>query len=300
MNPSGSLLEPSPPLAVEPPPRVFVAVDSQLRVRMANCLQEAGAVVISTDRVMESIDLIVIDEVHLRSSSHAEGGERADRPGVIALGDVDPGAADVVLPVDFTGRELALACHLLTQVVRLKRRLLDDVRRGHAWEQEAHCDALTQLPNLRAWSEELQRRLTTARNLGQPLCVALVDLDHFKQVNDGWGHPAGDQLLIATAGALRQSLRQDDFVARLGGDEFGLLLPGLDAAAAAAVVERVRAGLPARIAQSTPYVTSASIGFAVYDGLSEVAPPSLLQQADRARRLAKMQGRARSENAASP
>jgi diguanylate cyclase (GGDEF)-like protein len=149
------------------------------------------------------------------------------------------------------------------------------------------------LPNRRAWDEELARRLTAVGNSGQSLCVALVDLDHFKQVNDGWGHPAGDQLLVATAAALRQSLRQDDFVARLGGDEFGLILAGLDAASAAGVVERVRAELPARIARSTPHVTSASLGYCVYDGSIEQSPEQVLARADRARRLAKTQGRNR-------
>jgi diguanylate cyclase (GGDEF)-like protein len=125
------------------------------------------------------------------------------------------------------------------------------------------------------------------------LCVALVDLDHFKQVNDGWGHAAGDQLLIATATALRQSLRQDDFVARLGGDEFGLLLTGLDAAASTSVIERVRAGLPGRIAQVTPFLTSASVGFHIYDGSADATPEQLLAHADLARRKAKAQGRDR-------
>jgi diguanylate cyclase (GGDEF)-like protein len=149
------------------------------------------------------------------------------------------------------------------------------------------------LPNRRAWNEELQRRLSIAREMGHPFCVALLDLDHFKQVNDGWGHPAGDQLLAATAAALKQSLRQDDFVARLGGDEFGLLLTGVDAPSAAGVVERIRASLPARIAQTTRFVTSASAGYCVWNGEREATPESLLAQADRARRVAKTQGRDR-------
>ncbi len=286
--------------AGESPPRVMiVARDSASHEDLAARLRTWGAIVLPLDAASHDglPELIVVERDGPAASATVQPDNGTARPGVIAIGNSTAVEADVTLPADFSPRELALACQLLTQVVRLRRQLDEGNQLGDAWRQQASCDPLTHLPNRRAWEEEVRRRLQAARDSNQPLCVALVDLDHFKQVNDGWGHAAGDQLLIATAEALRQSLRQDDFVARLGGDEFGLLLSGLDPAAAASVVERVRAALPARIAQSTPFLTSASVGFYTFEGTAELTPEQLLAHADRARRKAKTQGRDRAVTA---
>jgi diguanylate cyclase (GGDEF)-like protein len=101
---------------------------------------------------------------------------------------------------------------------------------------EAQTDALTGLPNRRAWDAQLQRALSGHA----PLAVAMLDLDHFKQFNDAFGHPAGDRLLKETAAAWRDQLRSGDVLARLGGEEFGLLLFDCDAGTALDVVERLR------------------------------------------------------------
>jgi diguanylate cyclase (GGDEF)-like protein len=275
------------------PPRVMLAVGPRIESCMLEHLHQLGVSVVTlAESARVPAEVIIREQTGVAASQFAEKIDSADRPGVVMIGE-ENGAADVSLHADFTRRELGIAIRLLAQVVRLRRQLHEGAQQGHAWRREAACDALTQLPNRRAWDEELSQRLLAASGSAQSLCVALVDLDHFKQVNDGWGHAAGDQLLIAAAAALRQSLRQDDFVARLGGDEFGLILAGLDAASAPGVVERVRADLPARIARVTPFVTSASVGYCVFDGASDTTPEKLLAQADRARRLAKTQGRDR-------
>lgn len=211
--------------------------------------------------------------------------------GVIRIGG--DCVADVVLPESFSARELQLACRLLCDVVRLRRQVQQGRQAGRRLRAESLSDSLTGVPNRRAWDEELAERVAAAQGTGRPLCLAVVDLDHFKQVNDGWGHAAGDRLLQAAADALRQSLRQDDFVARLGGDEFGLLLIGLDAEAADAVINRLCQSLPARIAQATPHVTSISIGYSLWLGDGPCAAAALLKAADSARRQAKSQGRNR-------
>ncbi len=277
----------------EIPPRVLILAGPVERECVTGILHGSCDVVDSA--TTELPEVIVVVHPRPLASGHAEElahRESAARPAVVVVG-LTADDADLLLPTDFLPRELVLACRLLAQVVRLRRRLEEHAQQGLAWRQEAALDALTQLPNRRAWQEELCKRSEAARAGGQSLCVALVDLDHFKQVNDGWGHAAGDQLLISTGAALRHSLRQHDFVARLGGDEFGLLLSGLDATSAAPVIERVRAGLPSRIAQSTPHVTSVSIGYAVFDGHDAVTPETLQARADLARRLAKTQGRDR-------
>jgi diguanylate cyclase (GGDEF)-like protein len=100
----------------------------------------------------------------------------------------------------------------------------------------AETDPLTGLPNRRAWDARMSR--VTADD--EKVTVAMLDIDHFKQFNDGNGHPAGDRLLRETAAVWRELLRADDLLARLGGEEFGLLLVNCTPASAADVTERLR------------------------------------------------------------
>ena len=158
-------------------------------------------------------------------------------------------------------------------------------------------DELTGLPNRRAWQLELFSAIDHATQTGRSLCLAIVDLDHFKQVNSGWGHPVGDRLLIASAHALRSRLRPGDFVARLGGDEFGLLFAGLPPEKASSVVERVRAGVPVLAARDAPHVVGCSAGFACSNRGQPLSAEELFDAADRALATAKQQGRDRTVGA---
>lgn len=101
------------------------------------------------------------------------------------------------------------------------------LRHAHqAAEQSARTDALTLLPNRRHLMEYGEAALARCQRMGLPCCLAMLDLDHFKQVNDRLGHAAGDQVLQAFAQHARQQLRQVDFLARLGGEEFVLVAEG--------------------------------------------------------------------------
>jgi diguanylate cyclase (GGDEF)-like protein len=120
------------------------------------------------------------------------------------------------------------------------------VRRQSArLEELALTDALTGLPNRRAWEQRLPGELARAARDGSPLCLALLDLDHFKAFNDRHGHPAGDALLRDAAAAWSRELRAGDLLARYGGEEFVLVLPNCAAHEAEAIAERVRARTPA-------------------------------------------------------
>jgi diguanylate cyclase (GGDEF)-like protein len=215
------------------------------------------------------------------------GGVNRGRAGIVRIGE--PGEADVWLPDDATGRELRLACRLLAEVVRLRRKDLDAAETHRRLAERAMTDPLTGLPNRRAWDEALARR---RRQPDAPACVAILDLDHFKPVNDTRGHAAGDEVLRATGVALRESLRQGDFVARLGGDEFGLLLAVSDAPTAATVLDRVRAALPEHLARQGAERVTASVGFhfTPADAASSDDPIAI---ADAALRRAKQEGRDR-------
>jgi diguanylate cyclase (GGDEF)-like protein len=106
-------------------------------------------------------------------------------------------------------------------------------------------DGLTGLLNHSALKERLVLELARAERLASPLALVMIDLDHFKQVNDSHGHAAGDRVLRALARLLRDRLRRTDIIGRYGGEEFGALLPDTDAATATQVVEKLRAAFAA-------------------------------------------------------
>jgi two-component system cell cycle response regulator len=106
--------------------------------------------------------------------------------------------------------------------------------------RRATTDELTTLPNRATFEAWLSREVGSARRDQRPLALLLVDVDHFKQVNDQRGHAAGDRVLREVAQRLRAAVRGEDLLARVGGEEFGVLLPGADLAAAAEVGERIR------------------------------------------------------------
>ncbi len=113
-----------------------------------------------------------------------------------------------------------------------------------AYHEELHrratTDDLTGLANRASFEAWLTRQVAFARRDDRPLAMLLVDVDHFKQVNDQRGHVAGDRVLREVARRLRAAVRGDDLVARVGGEEFGVLLPGADLSAATEVGERIR------------------------------------------------------------
>ena len=149
----------------------------------------------------------------------------------------------------------------------------------------ARTDALTGLPNRRVWQEEIPRAMARAEREEEPLCVALLDLDHFKAYNDGHGHVEGDRFLAETARAWGGHLREVDLLVRFGGEEFAVILPGCDASEARTVIERVRA--------VTPAGETCSAGIAEWDG--HESPGTLYARADAALYAAKGAGRDRTE-----
>jgi diguanylate cyclase (GGDEF)-like protein len=154
-------------------------------------------------------------------------------------------------------------------------------------EELVRIDELTGLPNRRALATALPGALEQARRTGQPLTLAVLDLDRFKDFNDEYGHQAGDRLLRGAAGAWTGQLRAADYLVRHGGEEFLVLFPGADVGEAAVVLERLRA--------ATPAGQSFSAGVATWDGAQ--CADELITRADRALYQAKALGRSRTESA---
>lgn len=127
----------------------------------------------------------------------------------------------------------------------------------------ADTDSLTGLANRRSLMQSLNREVARTQRAGEPLSLAVIDIDHFKKINDSFGHLAGDQVLRDVARAMSEHVREADIVARYGGEEFAIVLPSCSTEGAVAVVERVRAAIAS--ANSVTKVT-VSAGIATVAG----------------------------------
>jgi diguanylate cyclase (GGDEF)-like protein len=157
---------------------------------------------------------------------------------------------------------------------------------------QALTDGLTGLANRRALDAAIARALAAAQRKPQPFAVVMLDLDHFKALNDRFGHHAGDATLAAFAQRLRAALRGQDQAFRYGGEEFSVLLPDTDGAAALQLAERLRRQVAQPASAALPAL-SASFGIAVWR--PEDTADALFGRADRALYRAKAQGRDRVE-----
>jgi diguanylate cyclase (GGDEF)-like protein len=173
-----------------------------------------------------------------------------------------------------------------------KERLIAALReRSLRLERETQEDALTGVANRRCFMQRLAAEIEVALAVGQPLSIAIADLDHFKTVNDELGHPVGDQALKQSAAILQRSCRDSDLVARVGGEEFALILPGMTRADATVFCESLRAGVAAygwRELHPDLAITI-SIGLAQWDGSAELE--ELVHTADTQLYRAKRAGR---------
>jgi diguanylate cyclase (GGDEF)-like protein len=197
---------------------------------------------------------------------------------------LDLGAVDFLSP-PLAGPEL---------VARVRAAL----RTRHAMallEKRAHRDGLTGLVNRGGLEDQLHREWSAWRRHGAPLAVLIVDLDHFKAINDTFGHPVGDEVLHQAAGVLARSVRASDLVARYGGEEFVVVAPNCPLDAAIALAMRFRADL-ARLAIPLPgaaraITVTASVGIADTAGAIQDSLEEFLREADEALYHAKRSGR---------
>jgi diguanylate cyclase (GGDEF)-like protein len=193
--------------------------------------------------------------------------------------------------------------HLMKQLAEQVAAVVADARAEHliaalgersrALERESQEDPLTGIANRRFFTQRLSAAIEVSRALGQPLTVAVADLDRFKVVNDRLGHPVGDEVLRQSATLMRRLCRETDVVARIGGEEFALILPGTEREAALEFCERLRQTVDSHdwhTLHANLHVTL-SIGIAQWNGSGGVA--ELLQAADTQLYRAKHSGRNR-------
>lgn len=161
-------------------------------------------------------------------------------------------------------------------------------------ELRAATDALTGLPNKRAIADTLKRMVAQANRTSTPLAMLMLDLDHFKMINDQFGHGRGDEVLAGVGAALRSTIRDSDFAGRYGGEEFIVLLPSVDLDGATATAEKIRAAVAGITVASLDRSVTVSIGIALMPGHGN-DPEALERASDRALYSAKRNGRNRIE-----
>lgn len=196
---------------------------------------------------------------------------------------------------DFQNENLKLTNDLSVMIREADRKNRELKEANETVARLASTDALTGLANRRTLREALQREIARAQRLGEHVSVVICDLDHFKSINDRYGHITGDHVLVSAATVFKNQLRPYDLAARYGGEEFVLLLPATSTDGAIVVAERMRSKIAEIKLPDCPQQITVSIGVATW--IAGEAPEQLVARADAALYIAKSAGRNRVETA---
>ena len=199
---------------------------------------------------------------------------------------------------DMLGQLFVAALYLLMLANGFGVLLLGRERAGRELARLEVVDPLTDVPNRRGFFSALAPWMALARRPGQPTALVMLDLDQFKRVNDGYGHPAGDAVLRHVVELCKRQLRDSDMLGRLVGVEFAILLPRTTLAEAALVAERIRAAIEATPVKSERALIKMTASFGVTTIRPEDSTVTLFQRADEALVAAKQAGRNRVSQAA--
>ena len=262
---------------------------------------------------MPPVQFLVMPSVLLASYRLGPFGAAMSTVIVAVLGSLGTAAAAQAVsssPPDVTLKvfnfQLNLAVLFLTALpigaaiarrAQLERDLVDEKERADQYATRmallANVDALTGLATRRYFLEQLDASVADARKANEPLTLAMLDIDHFKQINDGFGHAVGDAVLVAIGHACRDIMRVEDVIGRMGGEEFVMVMPRTDEGTAHRIVDRLREAV-AEITIPDPaggtVSVTISVGVAIF---IDQQIDRLLLDADRALYLAKAQGRNR-------
>jgi diguanylate cyclase (GGDEF)-like protein len=254
------------------------AIIAVLTGAMAAILLRPGRGASLLQRIMGTMDFVFFAAMSLRGySGLADGG----------MGVFTPGVMHTVT---------YLTGYLLLIVNGFGFLLLCKEKDDRKMALLATIDSLTGLLNRRAFFEQTSTLRTLAARLRKPVALMMLDIDHFKQLNDRHGHACGDHALCVFADTARGTLREHDIMGRLGGEEFALVLPGTDMAGAVQAAERLRQVVEAVVVDNDgePFRMTVSIGVVLVDPNEHIN--AALARADRALYMAKSAGRNRIEH----
>lgn len=271
-------------------------------------LEDAGAKVVTATTASEgishlidgAIDVAIVDvelpgESGLVVLEHLRG-EGGQTPVLLLSSKDDPGARTAAFAQgcdDYLVKPVTPA-EVVARVLRrveLHQAMVAAKVESARLHELAVTDGLTQIANHRHFQDRLREEFRRAQRYDDPLALILVDLDHFKTVNDNFGHQVGDEVLAAMAGCLKAAVRETDFVARYGGEEFAVLLPKTHLAGALTVAERIVTEMLSIKAGPAGLKVTASFGVSGFPGRSVNTSEQLVRTADEALYRAKREGR---------
>lgn len=241
-------------------------------------------------RVLEYLSNADQETTHYGAALETFSGRLADSPSAAGLSELISGMLSETKAMIDLNRQLEQRLENSSAEVARLRNHLDDLKR------EASTDPLTQLANRKLFDHALQLAILDSRAGDAPLSLLMIDIDHFKQFNDTYGHQLGDQVLKLVARSLTEVAQAKDTAARYGGEEFAVILPGASLSKAIEVAESIRIQVSTkrltnrRTGQVLGQITL-SVGAAALAG--EDGAESLVHRADEAMYLAKRQGRNR-------
>ncbi len=200
----------------------------------------------------------------------------------------------------YVNDELVEECTLrdgdLVKIGRTIFKFLSGGNIENAYHEEIYrlttVDGLTQIFNKRYFMENIERELSRSQRYGRSLSLIIFDIDHFKNINDTYGHLAGDYVLKRLAAVVQENIRREDFLARYGGEEFAIILPEIDKANALVMAEKVRGLIEIQkfVFENTPIPTTISLGVAS-TGDEAIDSMELIREADQCLYKAKKTGR---------
>ncbi len=253
-------------------------------------VQRERAEIQQASMIAEQLKLLA-DEMSSSAIEHRTQLEQASRQ---LQSDAEEGETGVATVVANVIGDIVHANHnLQSQLATAETRLAEQAVEIQAHISRSLTDPLTGLPNRRAFNDRLEERMSAWRRRQEPFSLLLLDVDHFKALNDQHGHRTGDAVLAAVGRVLRGAVRREDAVARYGGEEFAVLLPDITAKRATQVAEQVREA----VARMLVNHDGKKIAITISGGLAAIEGPdtaeTLIEKADAALYVAKASGRNR-------
>ena len=256
-------------------------------------VQRGGAFVARFDADVEAAGEQVFERDHLAGADQRDAVAQ-EQPRRDVLADREGRAAEVARVADAGFVQAQLRPDLLRDQVAAANQSVAVLQRELAETSElVRIDPLTGALNRKGLDEALEREMARMQRMGTRLCIAVLDIDNFKQINDSHGHLVGDEVLRHIATVLRETLRGNDSVVRFGGEEFVLLLPGINVEEAQSVVSRLQRELTRRfyLANAQKLLLTFSAGVTCFE--ADEQPSAVIDRADKAMYAAKHAGKNR-------